>query len=275
MDRNTEIKTLNEDSDFIELKKTINKKIGFNCDQYKPSHFKRRIDIRLRANNCTEYSQYVKVLKNEPKELEKLIDTLTVNVTEFFRNKETYELIEQKVLPEILKKKNVSSVNVWSAGSSIGVEAYSVAILLNKALGSKINRYNIKILGTDIDNKSLNRATEGIYTSMEVRNIDSNTLETYFTFQDNKYHVKDKLKNLVKFKHHDLISGGNVGNFDLILCRNVTIYFERELQEKLYHKFHSSLVKEGFLVIGKTETLVGDVKDLFVPFNLKERVYRK
>ncbi|AEH60446.1 MCP methyltransferase, CheR-type [Methanosalsum zhilinae DSM 4017] len=275
MDNKVKSLCAEDDAEFTALKKVINRKIGFNCDQYKISHFKRRIDIRLRATKCSGYSNYAEYLKNNPKEVDALTDTLTVNVTEFFRNQETYQALEDEVLPAIISSKRNKSINIWSAGCSIGVEAYSVAMLLHKFLGNDFRRYRIKIIGTDIDKKSLKKAEDGIYGASEIKNLTDVFLGKYFICGENEYQVIDEIKNMTTFQHHDLISGEDFRDFDLILCRNVTIYFERDLQEKLYSKFYNALNKDGFFVIGKTETLVGPSKDLFVPFNIKERIYSR
>lgn len=265
-------------SDFIMLKKLIKSKLGFNCEQYKASHFKRRIDVRMRATGCVNYSDYIKVLNKDQLEYRHLKDALTVNVTEFFRNPDTYNVVEKELLPAIISLKSrtpLKSIRIWSAGCSIGVEAYSIAILLHRLLGKDFKKYKISIIGTDIDENSLSKAREGIYSKLDIKNVDDETIEKYFEASDGKYHVIDELKNITSFKKNDLISGTKLKGFDIIFCRNVTIYFEKELQEKLYYNFYEALNEGGFYVMGKTETLIGPAKDLFKPFSLKERIYHK
>ncbi|AFV24798.1 MCP methyltransferase [Methanolobus psychrophilus R15] len=267
-----------EDADFAMLKNVIKDKLGFNCEYYKDSHFKRRIDVRLRASGSKNYGDYVKLLKENDGERVILMDTLTVNVTNFFRNTEVYDIVEKEVLPAVIKSKGSSplkSIKIWSAGCSIGVEAYSIAMLLDHILGANIKRYNISITGTDIDKASLQQAQQGIYSDIEMKDVGPAFLKKYFVQQGNQYHVIDSLKKMTHFKSHDMISGPKIKGFDIIFCRNVTIYFEKELQEKLYMDFYDGLNENGFFVMGKTETLLGPSKDRFKPFNAKERIYCK
>ena len=267
-----------EDADFAMLKNVIKDKLGFNCEYYKDSHFKRRIDVRLRASGSKNYGDYVKLLKENDGERAILMDTLTVNVTNFFRNTEVYEIVEKEVLPAVIKSKGSSplkSIKIWSAGCSIGVEAYSIAMLLDHVLGANIKRYNISITGTDIDKASLQQAQQGVYSDIEMKDVGPAFLKKYFVQQGNEYHVIDSLKKMTHFKSHDMISGPKIKGFDIIFCRNVTIYFEKELQEKLYMDFYDGLNDNGFFVMGKTETLLGPSKDRFRPFNAKERIYCK
>ena len=266
------------DLEFTMLKKLINKNLGFNADQYKDAHLRRRIDVRLRSTHCKTYGDYINVLKQDSAEYVVLMDTLTVNVTEFFRNPEAYDVVEKEVLPAaIMANENgpLKTIRIWSAGSSIGVEAYSIAILLHKILSTNFNKYKIIIEGTDIDKACLFRAEQGVYTKTEVKDIDKAILKTYFELRDGKYFVIDKIKKVTSFKRHDLISGPKKRGFDIIFCRNVTIYFEKDLQEVLYMDYYNALKKGGFFVMGKTETLIGPSKDLFKPFNTKERIYQK
>jgi chemotaxis protein methyltransferase CheR len=267
----------NEEEYYEILKNLIQKNLGFNSNQYKDSHFKRRIDVRLRATNVRNYKEYVELLQSDKNEYPELMETLTVNVTNFFRNPEVYDIVEKEVLPAIIKSKNIGlrSIRIWSAGCSIGVEAYSIAMLLNHLLGNDFNKYNIKITGTDIDKESLLKAQSGVYSDAEMKDVRPAFLKKYFTKEDGKYVVSDELKKITQFKKQDLISGPKMSGFDAVFCRNVTIYFQKELQEQLYMDFYDALGKDGFFVMGKTETLIGPSKDKFKPYNSKERIYQK
>ncbi len=267
-----------EDKDYDLLKGQIKSKLKFNCEHYKDSHFKRRIDVRLRATKSGSYREYLDVLQNDQNEYPVLLETLTVNVTNFFRNGEVYDVVEKEVLPTVLKSKGTTrlkNVKIWSAGCSIGVEAYSIAMLLDHILGKKIKDYNISITGTDIDKASLLKAQKGVYTENEMKDVRPLFLKKYFVKEGNEYHIVDELKKMARFKSHDMISGPKMKGFDVIFCRNVTIYFEKELQEMLYQGFYDGLNKDGFFIMGKTETLLGPAKDHFKPHNAKERIYAK
>ena len=267
-----------EDKDYDLLKSQIKSKLNFNCEYYKDSHFKRRIDVRLRATRSKSYKEYLDVLKNDREEYPILLETLTVNVTNFFRNSEVYDVVEKEVIPTVVKAKNstrLRNIKIWSAGCSIGVEAYSISMLLHHILGRNINNYTINITGTDIDKASLIKAQKGVYTETEMKDVRPAFLKKYFVKEGNEYHIIDELKKMTRFKSHDMISGPKMKGFDIIFCRNVTIYFEKELQEMLYHGFYDGLNNDGFFIMGKTETLIGPAKDLFTPYNSKERIYVK
>jgi chemotaxis protein methyltransferase CheR len=220
----------------------------------------------------------LKLLKRNPQEYEFLVDTLTVNVSEFFRNPETFRIIEKEIIPFIIKYKPeslVRSIRIWSAGCAAGEEAYSLAILLHRVLKSDFDKYRIRITGTDIDTQSLEKARRGVYNENSLKNLDPNIKERYFLKQGDAYQVIDELKNITHFKHHDLISGTRIDRFDIIVCRNVMIYFKKEIQERLQFNFYQALEKGGFFVIGKSETLLGSASSLFRPYNARERLYIK
>ena len=267
-----------EDPDLELLKKTIKKNLGFNCEQYKESHFRRRINVRVRATNSRSYAEYLKILKRDLDEYRYLIEALTVNVSEFFRNPETYAVIEKEVLPALIESQSnslVKAIRIWSAGCAAGEEAYSLAIMLHRMLGKDFGKYRISILGTDIDSSSLEKARKGVYSESALKNVDEKTRERYFIKKGGMYQVTDQLKNITHFKQHDLISGPKLSHFDMIICRNVMIYFNKEIQEQLHLDFYKALSQGGFFIIGKAETLLGTAASYFKPFNTRERLYVK
>lgn len=269
---------LEDSSRFNLLKKLIKENTNFNCEQYKEAHFRRRLNVRLRATGSECYADYLRQLKDNPSEYEKLKKTLTINVSEFFRNPETFEIIEKEVLPSLIKSKSdlsVKSIRIWSAGCAAGEEAYSLAILLHKVLGKDFKSYRINILGTDIDDSTLEKARKGIYNEDALKNVDPYVKEFYFTKKGETYQIIDQLKDMTYFKHHDMISGLSMSRFDLIICRNVIIYFKREIQEQLQVSFYESLNKGGFLIIGKAETVLGIAASYFKAYNSRERIYVK
>jgi chemotaxis protein methyltransferase CheR len=265
-----------DEKEFTDLKAIIKKKIGFNCDEYKQAHLKRRLTARLRVNHSGSYKEYAKILLADEEESRKLKETLTINVTEFFRNPETYEAFQRIVLPELIKaKREINTIKVWSAGCSNGEEPYSIAIMLIEFLGILAKRYTISILGTDIDDDSLNQAQSAVCQPKQLEKIERKRLDRFFIKNNDNYQLKQDIQSMVRFKHHDMISGPSMFGFDIIFCRNVTIYFDKKLQERLYFKFYDSLNDGGYFVMGKTEMLVGSACDLFEPVSLKERIYRK
>jgi len=267
--------------DFEELKKGVKNLLGFNTDQYKNTYLGRRFNARLRAYNLDSYHDYWKLLKENTNEQERLLNDLTINVTEFFRDKSVYQFLHNDVIPNIAKERN--RIRIWSAGSSDGKEAYSIAMLFQELLGEQKAKSKVSIIATDIDHACLQRARTGSYFSRKgISQTDvSKQLsflkkpEHFFDISEENFQIKPSVKNMVNFQYHDLISGPKKHNFDIIFCRNVVIYFSRGLQEVLYMDFYNALNPGGFFVMGKTETLVGEARSKFQPYNSRERVFQK
>jgi len=270
------------DPTFEQLKTHVKDLLEFNTLQYKDNFLGRRFDSRLRALHLDSYNAYWEFLKNDKAEQEKLLQELTINVTEFFRDNAVYDAFLHEVIPSLINEKP-GKIRVWSAGCSEGKEAYSIAMLFAEALGAQTVKNRIEIIGTDIDKDCLQHATVGTYYSRPgiIQTDIAKQLQYlrnhayYFDIHENIYTVKPLLKEVVRFEYHDLISGLKRRNFDVIFCRNVVIYFTRELQETLYADFYNALNPGGFFIMGKTETLVGPSRGTFVPFNTKERIFRK
>ena len=269
------------DRNFEELKLGVKKLIGFNTFQYKDSFLKRRFDARLKTHYLDAYHDYWTLLKKDKAEQEQLLKDLTINVTEFFRDAQMYNVFKQQVVPEVIGNEN--KLRIWSAGSSDGKEVYSIAMIMLGILGIQEASKRVEILGTDIDQECLQWAEEGVYESrpvLEQTDIAKQLTfishpKDYFWINGDTYTAKPRLKQLVHFEYHDLISGPKKYQFDVIFCRNVVIYFTRELQEILYKDFYNALKSGGYLVMGRTETLVGDTKNLFFPHESKEHIFIK
>jgi chemotaxis protein methyltransferase CheR len=267
--------------DFEELKKGVKSLLGFNTDQYKNTYLGRRFNARLRAYNLNSYHEYWKLLKNNTSEQERLLNDLTINVTEFFRDRSVYQFLQRDLIPNISHQRN--RIRVWSAGSSDGKEAYSIAMLFLELLGEREAASKVSIIATDIDQACLQRARAGTYFSRKgITQTDvSKQLsflskpDLFFDISEDNYQIKPIVKKMVSFQYHDLISGPKKHNFDIIFCRNVVIYFSRSLQEVLYMDFYNALNSGGFFVMGKTETLVGDARTKFRPYNSLERIFQK
>ncbi len=263
--------------DFERLKKKISDDRNFSCNRYNDPYLKRRFAIRMRATGAKSYREYMKVLDNDKDEYPTLLDALTVNVTEFFRDNSVFDEIGRvlRSLVEEKRKDNRNTLRIWSAGCSSGAEAYSVAILLHQVLGSQINDFRITIYATDIDDASLAKGRQGIYDPNILKGIKRTYLTKYFNQVDGGYQVIEPLRKIVTFKRHDLINERALPMMDMILCRNAVIYFSRDLQEKLFINFYRSLNDGGYFIMGKTETLIGEAKDKFKSVNNKERIYQR
>ncbi|MFQ6135628.1 MAG: CheR family methyltransferase [Candidatus Hydrothermarchaeales archaeon] len=261
------------------LKKKILKDRGFDCSTYKESFLRRRVEIRLRATGAQSYGEYMRVLSKTPQEYNKLLDTLAVNVTRFFRDGEVFNFFAEEVLPElILRKRELGSkmIRVWSAGCSTGEEAYSIAILFYEYLGSDMRDFILSIYGTDVDGEAIKKAKSGVFASSKFIDMKKEYIDKYFVYESGgEARVKDIIKKFVKFRQHDLMSDERLSHFDAIFCRNVLIYLDREKQKDLLKRFYDALNFGGYLILGGSETLVDGTTGLFETISLENRVYRK
>lgn len=264
-----------DDEGLARLKAKIEGERGFNCQFYKEKCLRRRIAVRMRARGERTFGDYGALLDRDPAEYDFLLDTLTINVTKLFRNAETWAAVEGQVLPELFAGRG--PLRVWSAGSASGEEAYTVSILAREWLernGRAHEAARLEITGTDIDRKSLEAARRAEYPDLSMGETPPAVLERWFT-PGPPWRLHPAAKQNVQFERRDLISGAPLQAQHLILCRNVVIYFDREIQERLFKRFYDSLVPGGFLVMGKVETLIGEARLLFRPVNNRERIFRR
>ena len=238
-----------EEYSYIKLK--IRDLFEINLDNYKNSQMIRRLDGFISRSSTPSVDEFCHSLEHDQHEREKLLDFLTINVSEFYRDSMHFEKLQKIILPELLQKN--SSLNIWSAGCSNGAEPYSIAIILEKLAPFQTHR----ILSTDIDRNSLNKAQNGgPYNKNEIRNVPEKIMDKYFSYRDGKYWIGERLRQKVEFRHHDLMLSRYESNFDLIICRNVTIYFSEEAKQKINKDFYNSLKANGILFIGATETMI-------------------
>lgn len=233
----------------IDFEKWILKEFKINLSAYKSNQLHRRILSLMSRVGASSVDEYIGILKRDEVQKQRFLDFFTINVTEFFRNPEFFQDLKHKISLELLPKNK--NLKVWSAACSNGSEPYSLAMILEEVASD--GRHNI--LATDIDSTILERAKKGEFTVPEVKNVSKNYLDKYFNKVDEKYVVKFKLKNMVAYKKHDLILDSYENNFDLIVCRNVVIYFNQEVKNEIYKKFNSSLKKGGLLFVGATESI--------------------
>ncbi len=255
------------------LRERIKRDTNFNAPCYEEKHLKRRLAVRMRALNISTYQEYLGFLSNKNEEYHRLLRALTINVTKFFRDPTTYDAIYKLVFPKITSSKK--HIRIWSSGCSDGKEPYSLAMLLLDFLGDKVVDHTPVIYASDIDDEMLRKAKRGVYSKNEVEGLDSRYLLRYFEKYPDGYRLKKKVRDIVRFQHRDLISDPMPKCIDLILCRNVVIYFAKNVKEKIYLNFYNALNPGGFLVLGKTETLLGRAREMFKLFNNVERIYAK
>jgi len=263
------------DPQLQELAKRINADTGFDILQYKERPLKRRLAVRLRACQLSTYQEYAQRLVQDKSEYPKLLDALTINVTNFYRNPETFKAVSSLVLPSLLAQPEQSRpLTIWSAGCSSGEEPYSLAILWREFAGRiGVNR-TCRIIATDIDQQSMEKARRGIYDHNSMNEMPPELIKKYFDVSSKYFILTEDIKRMVEYQRFDLLEPSPFSGLDLIFCRNVLIYFSRQAQEYIFDSFKKSLRPGGFLVLGKVETLFGQAKEYFTTFELKERIYK-
>lgn len=236
--------------DYEGFKTEIFKLADINLSQYKEKQMKRRIDSLIRKNRCESYREYVKVLRTSKEIYDEFINYLTINVSEFYRNPEQWEILKDYIFPDLLKRSPF--LKIWSAACSTGDEPYTLVMALNHYVPLK----NIKILATDIDNEAINKAKKGVYSEKSIEKLPVQYLEKYFGREGNSYIINDDVKSCVDFMRINLLKDPYPDNCDLIVCRNVLIYFTEEAKAEIFKKLNKALRMEGVLFIGSTEQII-------------------
>lgn len=258
----------------------VNKLTGIFLDQSKAYLFEGRLAPLLRTNNCSTYTElYTKSRNDYAKNIEKsIIDAITTNETYFFRDKIPFDLLKFKILPEHIDK--IKSANgtqpklsIWSAACSTGQEIYSVAMVLKEMIPN-IARWQISLIGSDISDAAVKKATKGCYTQAEVeRGMERSQIQKYFTQDDSQWKIQDELREMVQFRRGNLLQPLlGLPKFDIILARNVAIYFTREDRKIMYNLIANQLKPGGSLMIGASESLMG-ITDRFQIQNYMNSTY--
>ena len=269
---------LADDPQLAALCRKIERERGFFCSSYKDTCLRRRISVRMRIKGAATFEEYGFLLDDDALEYDRLIATLTINVSKFFRNPETFASIATKVIPE-LTSGSAPLIRVWSAGCASGEEAYSLAVLCHQHLEERRSAngtVRFDIVGTDVDSDAISAARRGRYGEAAFADTTPAVRDTYFPLSEGLHTASADLRQLVAFKRADLLDASLApSRFHLILCRNVIIYFRRQAQEWLFERFHELLLPGGFLVLGKVEALLGKSRSKFTPISSKERIYRR
>ncbi|MEK7274177.1 MAG: protein-glutamate O-methyltransferase CheR [Candidatus Desantisbacteria bacterium] len=266
------------DRELMFLLDKIKRNRNIDFSQYQTHTLKNRIQNRLHVTNCHSYWDYILLLNKEPEEYDLLINSLTIKVSSFFRNTKTFELLRNSVIPEIISYKQAQGckrICAWSCGAALGQEAYSMAILFCEALANHLNDYDLNILATDIDQQTLKKAPWVAYDKKALSDIKPYLLFKYFTRTGESYAVSDRLRSMITFKCHDVTSNNQRSGMDLILCRNLLIYFQKGLQERVLNNLYAALNPHGFLVLGKAESLASSLNGLLEVVDVGERVFQK
>ncbi|MFP2932820.1 CheR family methyltransferase, partial [Pyxidicoccus sp. 3LG] len=247
---------------------------NFDFRNYKRATLQRRIERRMAATRCRTRGAYLALLEREPQEVTTLVSSMLIKLTTFFRDREVWVGLD-RVLRELAQRRRPDQeLRIWSAGCATGEEAYSVAIAAAEALGPGYPGPELKVFGTDVEEAAIAYARRGVYTNAQLENVSKERLARWFTPAPGGYAVRKEIRRAVVFGVNNLVSDAPVSRIDLILCRNVFIYLDSELQKRVLARFHFALRREGLLVLGRSE-LIPFAARLFEPLDLPRRVYRK
>lgn len=264
------------ESGFATLLAKVERERGFACASYKQSCLRRRIKTRMRAMRVDTYESYMDVLDREPREMDRLVDALTINVTRFFRNPAVWDVVATQVVPSVWFSE-LDSIRVWSAGCATGEEALTAAILFHRhaAVNGMLSQLNrLSVVGTDVDPLAVQAAARGDYTEADVAEVEPDLRRRYFSAEA-PYRVAAGVEACVRYARHDLLKDPYPSEPQhLIICRNVLIYFDRAVQQQVIEQFRASLAPGGYLVMGRVESLLGASR-AFERVSARERIFRK
>ncbi|MHA1730067.1 MAG: CheR family methyltransferase [Promethearchaeota archaeon] len=263
-----------------EIKLILEQENRFPVKNYTDNFFRRRILVSMGKLRIKKLSDYITTLKSDKSTITYLIKELSINVTQFFRDASLWEYFSKELFPEIIKqkiKKKKKTLQIWCAGTASGQEPYSIAIIIHQILKCFNTQIKIDISGVDISEKALNYTKRGKYTSKEMEGVSNSIRMEYFKhdLEDDSYEVIDEIKKWISVKKLDLFSDTFPKNMDIIFCRNVIIYFNRELKRKLIQRFRNSLKIGGYLVIGMSESMSTEFRSTFRMVRLNERIFQK
>jgi chemotaxis protein methyltransferase CheR len=262
---------------FDMIRSTLKSVKGFNLDIYKDKCIRRRIAIRIRATHCRTAEEYGELLRQSHAEPDLLLKVLTIHVSQFFRNPPTFEKMRTEIIPGLLKARATQGgdgLTFWSVGCASGEEPYSIALIIKEFFLKEAVKDMITILATDVDANILEAARKGIYGEERLIEVPDKIRRRWFRQEEGGYHLSPEIKEMVDFKKSDLFDRDSFPECDLIICRNVLIYFERSEQEKILNGFADVLRSGGMLVLGKSETLFGAIRTRFQTVCPVERIYR-
>jgi two-component system CheB/CheR fusion protein len=240
---------------------------------YKPSTITRRIERRMSVNQISDFEEYVKYLQSYPGEVMALYRDLLIGVTSFFRDPDPMQELEEKWLPELLMRVKNREIRFWVAGCSTGEEAYTLAILVKEAMEKAGISRDVKIFATDIDKDAVITASSGIYPESIAGDLPPKIMAKYFYHKEEKLQIARHLREMVVFAQHNLVKDPPFTNIDFITCRNLLIYLQPILQQKVFEMFNFSLNSEGLLFLGSSET-IGEMGDFFETMHQKHKIYR-
>lgn len=240
--------------DYEEFKKLFLSYSTIDLNMYKEKQMKRRITSLVEKHGFHSYCEFMAALKTDKSLYSTFINYLTINVSEFYRNPMQWEMFENRILPEIKKYKALEQVKIWSSACSTGDEPYTIAMLLNRYIPVE----KIRIMATDIDLEAMSKAKQGVYSGRSIKELPTDLQKKHFTqVGPDAWKISDSIKNCVNFQQMNLLKDPYPQGQDIIVCRNVLIYFTEEAKDLIFHWFNKALIKGGVLFIGSTEQIIG------------------
>ncbi len=263
-----------EDAVYGQIATILQEQQNFYLEGYKVPCIKRRIAVRIRAVGSNDPEAYIELLRENMYEQEQLLATLSIHVSQFFRNGSVFKVLEKQILPELLETSRHSSskLRIWSVGCANGEEPYSLALLCQK------QRYQedlLSIVGTDLSPEALTRAKRGFFPPERVQGVPEEMLADFFIKSGQQYRLIEQIRERVQFFRHDIIADQPFYRANLILCRNLLIYFSRVQQQQIMEFLAAALLPGGYLVLGRAETMAPSSRKLFVCIDPAERIYRR
>lgn len=237
--------------DYEYFKKAVYDLTKIDLNAYKEKQMKRRIDTLIAKNKIVGYDNYISALKKDNRMFEEFVNYLTINVSEFYRNTDQWEILDKEIFPELIQKFG-KNLKIWSAACSTGDEPYSLVMALSRHL--PLNQ--IKIYATDLDKQVIAKAKAGLYAEKSIASVPEDLKKKFFTKIGPSYQISEEVKARVEFKEHNLLKDTYQTDYHLIVCRNVLIYFTEEAKDEVFRKFQKSIKSGGFLFIGSTEQII-------------------
>lgn len=241
--------------DYEKFKVAVLKMTGIDLSAYKENQMKRRINTLIEKHKIAGYEEFVAQLKLNKELFEEFVNYLTINVSEFYRNPDQWDLMDKVFIPELISKFG-KNLKIWSAACSTGDEPYSLVMALSRHL--PLNQ--IKIFATDLDKQVIAQAKTGIYAEKSLTSVPKDLKEKFFTKVGNSYQISNEIKSRVEFKEHNLLKDAYPQNYHFIICRNVLIYFTEEAKDEIFTKYGQSLCDGGIFFIGSTEQIMNHRK---------------
>jgi len=268
--------TSREPMDFDEFLRETAPLLGLQWRPFQRRGIKRKIERRITDIGLSKFDEYLLKVKSDSEEKNYFSRILTVTLSSFFRDKEVFRIIENSVIPMIIKNKKEGNLKIWSMGCASGEEPYTLALLWDQTFEKIYPQINLCLLATDIDEKMLERAVEGKYKRSSFKEIPDEILKKFFKMDSECYVLDQALRESVEFKRHDILHEEPFSGMDIVFCRNLAFtYFSKESQIEILKKIAQSLKREGYLVIGREETIPLIYPTLFISIYPAENIYKK